>query len=142
MPAHADLIYEAGSLQIDASRRELRARGVSVPIGDRAFEIIEALVQSAGELVTKDDLMARVWPGAVVEESTIQVHISAIRKAFGPDRAMLKTISGRGYRLLGRWTTRPRDTHWNPIDLTSARASGDPVRSNLPISPSDLIGRD
>ena len=50
--------------------------------------------------------MTRVWPGLVVEDNTVQVHISAIRKALGADRGMLKTISGRGYRLLGRWTTR------------------------------------
>src|SRR5580698_9100437 len=123
MPAHADLIYEAGSLQIDASRRELRARGIPVPIGDRAFEIIEALAQSAGELVTKDDLMGRVWPGAVVGEATIQVHISAIRKALGPDRAMLKTTSGRGYRLLGRWTARQADASEPPIDWSPGRVS-------------------
>ena len=79
MPAQAQLVYEAGSLEIDTGRRELRARGVPVPIGGRAFEIVEALAQSAGELVTKDELIARVWPGAIVEESTLQVHISAIR---------------------------------------------------------------
>jgi hypothetical protein len=45
-------------------------------------------------------MMERVWPGAVVGEGTIHVHISAVRKALGPDRAMLKTVSGRGYHLL------------------------------------------
>src|SRR5260221_1786096 len=94
------LVYESGEWEVDLARRELRARGVPVPIGGRAFEIIEVLVQSAGELLTKDDLMGRVWPGAIVEDNTLQFHISAIRKALGPDRAMLKTASGRGYRLL------------------------------------------
>jgi DNA-binding winged helix-turn-helix (wHTH) protein len=61
-------------------------------------------VQSASELVTKDHLMERVWPGAVVGEGTLHVHISAVRKALGQDRAMLKTVSGRGYRLLGSWS--------------------------------------
>jgi DNA-binding response OmpR family regulator len=88
------------------ARRELRARGVPVPIGGRAFEIIEVLVQPAGELVTKNDLMDRVWPGATVEDNTLQFHISAIRKVLGPDREILKTEYGRGYRLLGAWTFR------------------------------------
>ena len=127
MPPPTQLVYEAGSLEIDAGRRELRARGVPVPIGGRAFEIIEALAQSAGQLVTKDELMRRVWPGAIVEESTIQVHISAIRKALGPDRVMLKTTSGRGYRLLGRWTTSQRDSSENPaIPAPDCRASAKP----------------
>jgi predicted ATPase/DNA-binding winged helix-turn-helix (wHTH) protein len=142
VPAQAQLVYEAGPLEIDSGKRELRARGIPVPIGDRAFEIIQALARSAGELVTKDDLMGRVWPGAVVGEATIQVHISAIRKALGPDRAMLKTTSGRGYRLLGRWTARQADAPEPPIDWAPGRVSADRVQSNLPIAPSVLIGRD
>src|SRR6267378_6414113 len=100
------LVYELDEWEIDLARRELRARGIPVPIGGRAFEIIEVLVQSAGELVTKNDLMGRVWPGAIVEDNTLQFHISAIRKALGADRGLLKTASGRGYRLFGAWTSR------------------------------------
>ncbi len=96
-------VYRSQQWEIDLGQRELRAHGAPVPIGNRAFEIIRVLVQSGGKLVSKNDLMGRVW-GAIVEENTIQVHISAIRKALGPDRGMLKTSSGRGYRLLGTWT--------------------------------------
>jgi hypothetical protein len=70
-------------VEIDVARRELRASGVPVPIGGRAFEIIETLVKAAGQVVTKDDLMGQVWPGAIVEDNTLQVHISAIRKGRG-----------------------------------------------------------
>jgi hypothetical protein len=52
----------------------------------------------------------RVWPGVIVEENTLEVHISVIRKALGPDREMLNTASGRGYRLLGAWTSRQECT--------------------------------
>src|SRR3979490_3233889 len=100
------MVSESGEWEVDLARRELRARGVPVPIGSRAFEIVEVLVQSAGELVSKNELMDRVWPGATVEDNTLQFHISAIRKALGQDRGMLKTASGRGYRLLGAWTSR------------------------------------
>ena len=91
-------VYGSGEWEVDLAQHELRAHGVTVPIGSRAFEIFEFLVQSAGELVSKNDLMGRVWQGAIVEEHTLQVHISAIRKALGVDRRMLKTVSGRGYR--------------------------------------------
>ena len=94
------LVYELDEWEVDLARRELRARGVPVPIGGSAFEIIEVLVQSAGELVTKNDLSARVWPGAIVEDNTLQFHISAIRKALGSDRGILKTMSGRGHLLI------------------------------------------
>src|ERR1700682_1353320 len=104
------LVYESGEWEVDLARCEVRTRGVPVPIGGRAFEIIEVLVQSAGELVTKKDLMGRVWPGAVVGDNTLQFHISAIRKALGSDRGILKTASRRGYRLLGAWTFRKEST--------------------------------
>src|ERR1700692_2075750 len=88
-----NLVYEYGGWQVDLGRRELLSNGVAVPIGARAFEIVELLVQSANELVTKNDIMSGIWPGAMVGENTLQVHISAIRKALGPNRAMLKTAS-------------------------------------------------
>ncbi len=80
-----NLVYESGRWQVHLGRRELLASGAAVPIGARAFEIVEVLVQSANELVTKNDLMDRIWPGATVGENTLQVHISAIRKALGAD---------------------------------------------------------
>jgi len=90
----------AGGLEIDFSRRELRLHGAPAPLASRAFEVLEVLVQAGGELVNKYDLMSRVWPGAVIEENTLQFHISAVRKALGADKKLLKTVSGRGYRLL------------------------------------------
>jgi predicted ATPase/DNA-binding winged helix-turn-helix (wHTH) protein len=134
-------VYEFGEWELDLRLRQLRTRGALVPIGNRAFEMVEVLVQAGGNLVTKDDLMGRVWPGAIVEENTLQVHISAIRKAFGPDREMLKTTSGRGYRLLGNWTVRPAIAPADPIELAPPPLSNQPFLSNLPEAVSDLIGR-
>src|SRR6266478_8904231 len=136
------LVYELDEWEVDLARRELRARGVPVPIGGRAFEIIEILVQSAGELVTKNDLSARIWPGVIVEDNTLQFHISAIRKALGSDRGILKTASGRGYRLLGAWTSRQEST-WSvdTIDLEPMRSRAEPFQTNLPAAASELVGR-
>jgi predicted ATPase/DNA-binding winged helix-turn-helix (wHTH) protein len=137
-----NLVFEYGQWQIDLGRRELLSDGVAVPIGARAFEIIELLVQSANELVTKNDILSGVWPGAIVGENTLQVHIYAIRKALGPDRAMLKTASGRGYRLLGNWTPRHRDSvsalSTSPLMRAPEAA---PVNNNFPLIIGRLIGR-
>src|ERR1700693_3775208 len=136
------LVYESGEWEVDLARRELRARGMPVPIGGRAFEIIEVLVQSAGELVTKNDLSARVWPGAIVEDNTVQFHISAIRKALGSDRGLLKTASGRGYRLLGAWTSRQESSSSvDSIDIEPMRSPAEPFQTNLPAAASELVGR-
>jgi predicted ATPase/DNA-binding winged helix-turn-helix (wHTH) protein len=135
-------IYESGQWQIHLGRRELLACGVPVAIGARAFEVMEVLVQSANELVTKDALMERIWPGAVVGENTLHVHISAIRKALGRDRAMLKTASGRGYRLLGDWAVRQEGAAEEPMGLLEpARVQVRTFRTNLPEMALDVIGR-
>ncbi len=136
-----NLVYESGQWQVHLGRRELVARGVAVPIGARAFEIIEVLVRSANVLVTKNDLMDRIWPGAMVGENTLQVHISAIRKALGRDRAMLKTASGRGYRLLGNWTSRQQGSAIQPVASPQLREPKVPSANNFPLTVGRLIGR-
>ena len=139
---HPNLVYESGRWQVHLGRRELLACGSAVPIGARAFEVIEALVRSANDLVTKDALMDRIWPGAMVAENTLQVHISAIRKALGQDRAMLKTVSGRGYRLLGEWAVRREDAaEKSASQLQPGRSPARTFQSNLPETAFDLIGR-
>jgi predicted ATPase/DNA-binding winged helix-turn-helix (wHTH) protein len=133
-------VYASKAWEIDLHRRELRSRGVAVPIGSRAFEILEVLVQSGGELVNKYHLIDRVWPGAVVEENTLHFHISAIRKAFGADRALVNTVSGRGYRLLGNWIVQQPSEPEPRADLRESKAR-QPFRTNVPIAASALIGR-
>src|SRR6201988_5335544 len=140
--ASANLVYACDQWEIDLGRRELRSRGIPVPLGGRAFEVVTVLVQSASEFVTKDHLMERVWPGATVGEGTIHVHISAVRKALGPDRGLLKTASGRGYRLLGNWTPQHRDSvsalSTSPLMRAPEAA---PVNNNFPLIIGRLIGR-
>jgi predicted ATPase/DNA-binding winged helix-turn-helix (wHTH) protein len=139
--ASANLVYACDQWEIDLGRRELRSRGIPVPLGGRAFEIVTVLVKSATELVTKDHMMERVWPGAVVGEGTLHVHISAVRKALGPDRAMLKTVSGRGYRLLGSWTPQQQEGTAPPVSSSPTRTSGAPPANNFPPLITRLIGR-
>jgi DNA-binding winged helix-turn-helix (wHTH) protein len=136
-----NLIYESGQWQIDLGRRELLSSGVAVPIGARAFEIIEVLVRSSNELVSKNDIMNRVWPGAIVGDNTLQVHISAIRKALGPCRAMLKTASGEGYRLLGSWNPRQEDRATTAVAFPFIPEPGEPTRNYFSQVVTRLIGR-
>jgi predicted ATPase/DNA-binding winged helix-turn-helix (wHTH) protein len=139
--ARANLVYACDQWEIDLGRRELRARGVPVPLGGRAFEVMTVLVQSASEFVTKDRMMERVWPGAIVGEGTIHVHISAVRKALGSDRGLLKTASGRGYRLLGSWTPQQREATAAPVYSPLSRAPAAPPADNFPPLITRLIGR-
>jgi Transcriptional regulatory protein, C terminal len=67
---------EFGRFRLLPHRRELRADGVVVELGSRAFDILMVLTEARGALVTKDEIMARVWPGTVVEENNLVVQIS------------------------------------------------------------------
>ena len=136
-----NLVYSCEAWEIDPHRRELRSRGTPVALGNRALEIIEVLAQAAGRLVTKDDLMARVWPGAIVGDNTLHVHISAVRKAFGSDRGMLKTSPGRGYRLVGGWTVRHDDATGAPVMAQPRIQPAERPRTNFPGAVTELIGR-
>src|SRR5689334_517295 len=102
-------VYALSGWEIDFGRRELRSKGVPVLLGSRACEFLAELVQSNGELLSRDELPRRVWRGVHVEDSALRVHMAAIRKASGADRELLNTSVGRGYRLLGEWAIRQTD---------------------------------
>ncbi|MEB2543441.1 winged helix-turn-helix domain-containing protein, partial [Burkholderia cenocepacia] len=89
-----------GTLHVFLDRREIRSNGKLLRIGSRAFEILELLIRANGALVSKDDIMQRVWPHTVVEENNLQVHIASLRKALAGDRNLIVTVPGRGYRLV------------------------------------------
>src|SRR5215213_2771649 len=94
-----------GQFRLNLRERELTLDGVPVRLGSRACDILCVLASAKGEVVSKDELMARVWPGLVVEENNIQVHISALRKTLDEGKSgqsYVVTVPGRGYRLLGQ----------------------------------------
>lgn len=93
-----------GPFRLDLDRRELRRGEAQIPLGSRAVDILCVLASANGEVIGKDELLARVWPGRVVEENNIQVHVSALRKALDDGKGgqnYLMTVPGRGYRLIG-----------------------------------------
>ncbi|MDL2400280.1 winged helix-turn-helix domain-containing protein [Rhizobium mayense] len=81
----------------------LLERGKPVPLGSRALEILIALLERPGELVSKQDLMARVWPNIFVEPANLTVHMSALRRTLRDGRdgnRFIINIPGRGYRFV------------------------------------------
>ena len=90
-----------GRFLVRPHRRELLADGQPVKLGGRAFDVLLALIEARGAVVTKDALMTRVWPDRIVEENALQSQISALRMALGADRDLVRTVSGRGYQFIG-----------------------------------------
>src|SRR5580693_8682593 len=132
-----------GRFQVLPHRREFLAEGVPVPLGSRAFDVLMVLIEAGGELVTKDEILSRVWPGMVVEEHSLQFHISALRKVLGEDRGFIKTISGRGYRFVADITAAAGEQEALP-DQGAALAPLPEAENptNLPSPTSGLIGRE
>jgi DNA-binding winged helix-turn-helix (wHTH) protein len=93
-------IVAFGPFRLLAAQRILEKNGVPLKVGDRPLDILIALVEHAAKVVTKAELLAKVWPNLIVEEGCLRVHITALRKALGDGQGgahFVSTIHGRGY---------------------------------------------
>jgi adenylate cyclase len=102
MKGHEGPVYRFGAFQLVPSERLLLHDGEAVALTGKAFDLLVVLVSQAGHLLTKDELLRRVWPGLVVEEVNLSVNMSAIRKALArvPDAAdWIETVPRQGYRF-------------------------------------------
>jgi TolB-like protein len=90
---------EFGQYRVKRQERLLFGPNGPVELSSRSFDILTVLLDRPNELIGKAALLDAVWPGVAVEENTLQVHISALRKALGPD--MIVTVQGRGYKYAG-----------------------------------------
>ena len=100
-PALADEVLEFGRFRVLLRRRQLVADTGPVELGTRAFDLLVALLEADGSLVTKDELLRHVWPDVFVGEENLKVQVSALRRALGEDRDLIRTEFGRGYRFTG-----------------------------------------
>src|SRR6059036_921689 len=126
-------VIEFGRFKVVRHRRELLADGRPVELGGRAFDTLIALIDARGTVLDKDQLMSLVWPDRVVEENNLPAQIAVLRKVFGADRHLIRTVAGRGYQFTGE------------IRATPATSAGPfpPARmTNLPEAVSELIGRE
>src|SRR5262245_35450707 len=90
-----------GGYRLDLDRRALTLNGRRVVLGGRALDILCVLGQARSEPLEKDELLAKIWPGADIGDNNLHVHISGLRKLLGEvGRSHLVTLPGFGYRLL------------------------------------------
>src|SRR4051794_9380674 len=95
-------LYEFGAISLDPAQRRLSRNGEPVHIPPKAFEVLVFLVQHAGDLVDKHELIEAVWPGVFVEEGNVTVAVHTLRRALScdeGDQKYIETISKRGYRF-------------------------------------------
>jgi len=130
-----------GSFEVRPGERVLTEDGRPVPLGSRALDILVTLIERAGQVVGKDELMAQVWPSTVVEEATLRVHIAALRRHLREGRAgqrYIVNVAGRGYSFVA-----PVGAVAAARDATPAvAATSAPTPTVLPLLAGRLIGRD
>ena len=103
--------YKFGDFEVDRLRRVLKRNGEPIALNPKAFDLLLELIDSRGQVVTKDVLIERVWPGQFVEENNLTVQVSALRKALGEKKGenrFIVTVSGNGYKFVGG-----ADDEWN-----------------------------
>jgi DNA-binding winged helix-turn-helix (wHTH) protein len=100
-------VYEFGEFALDVFERQLSRRGLRIPLAPKEHDVLVALLRHAGRLVTKSELLERVWPESFVEEGILSVHISTLRKTLGDRERQpryIETVSRSGYRFIGTVT--------------------------------------
>lgn len=103
----AEAVLEFGRFRVLLRRRQLVADGVPIELGTRALDLLIVLLEADGSLVSKDELLSRVWPGVFVTPDNLKFQISALRKVFGEDRDFIRTECGRGYRFIAAVRSTP-----------------------------------
>jgi predicted ATPase/DNA-binding winged helix-turn-helix (wHTH) protein len=131
-----------GRFQVLPDRREVLADGRPVKLGGRAFDVLMALIEARGAVVSKEALMARVWPGRIIEENSLASQIAGLRAAFGAERALIRTISGRGYQFTGEIRILSPSPEQGVAGLATTRPASVLPPTNAPKPVSELIGRD
>ena len=123
-----DTVLHFGRFEIHPAERVLRIDGENAAVGARAFDLLLALAERRGQLVSKQELLDIVWPGLVVEEHNIAAQMSTLRKLLGAE--VIATIAGRGYRFVATPNGGPQQA------INSA------ARHNLPEPRTRFIGRE
>jgi predicted ATPase/DNA-binding winged helix-turn-helix (wHTH) protein len=134
-PAEHEISF--GPFRLLPTRRLLLEGNEPVHLGSRALDLLIALVERPGELVSKTELLAKVWPHASVDEANIKTHIAGLRRALADGQACnryISTVSGRGYCFVAPITRRP-------LSATARQLATEPS-SNLPVPLTRVIGRD
>jgi predicted ATPase/DNA-binding winged helix-turn-helix (wHTH) protein len=125
-----------GPFELNVAERSVKKANQVIPLGGRAYDILMALLENPGEVVEKAELIARAWPDVTVEEGSLRVHLSALRKALGDGQfgnKYIANVQGQGYRFIAPVTRLLADR-----DRSGASAR----LSNLPPALGRMVGRD
>jgi DNA-binding winged helix-turn-helix (wHTH) protein len=107
MTTHETAVYEFGEFRMDVRERQLLRKERPIPLTAKGFDTLRVLLERAGRLVTKDELLQQLWPDTVVEENNLNQNISVVRKALGEQASgqrYIETVPRVGYRFVAALT--------------------------------------
>jgi DNA-binding winged helix-turn-helix (wHTH) protein len=136
LQSKSNLSYRFDSIQFIPVRRLLVDNGERVHVGSRALTLLEALIEKAGVLVDKEELIAQVWPNTLVDDANLKAQIARLRRALKDGvqgRQFIINEPGRGYRFVAEVTRQ---------EESSNEAPGHGAKHNLPVRHSSIVGRD
>jgi predicted ATPase/DNA-binding winged helix-turn-helix (wHTH) protein len=133
-----EVTFAFGSFRLIPAQRVLLDGDKPMRLGSRAFDILLALVERAGETLSRDQLIARTWPDTVVEEGALRVHVAALRRALGGGAGIryIANVPGRGYGFVAPVTRK----YARAEDAPTEKAGADDY--NLPAPLTRIIGRE
>ncbi len=142
-------VFEFGGFRLEPQRRLLSRDGEPVIVTDKAFDALVYLIEHAGQLVTKDDLIKALWPDIVVEENNLYVVISTLRKALKDEsgaQRLIATIAGRGYQFVAQVQVGASSVEAAPVPpatsavvLTFAESVGSPGSSAVVLAIAGIV---
>jgi TolB-like protein/DNA-binding winged helix-turn-helix (wHTH) protein/Tfp pilus assembly protein PilF len=118
------MIYRFGGFELDLARVELRMDGAACPVEPQVFALLALLVENRDRLVSKDEIIEKVWDGRIVSDSAVASRVKSARKAIGDDgknQRLIRTVQRRGFRFVG--DVRPAPS----VELFPAAAAGRPA---------------
>jgi TolB-like protein/Tfp pilus assembly protein PilF len=133
----ADVKYLFANQTLDTDRRELRRGTKPVAVEPQVFDLLVHLVENRDRVVSKDDLIASVWGGRIVSDSTLTTRINAARRAVGDSgekQKLIRTIPRKGLRFVGAVHTQPEGIEPAPAIVRTREDMRGPTRFSLPLS--------
>src|SRR5947209_3391447 len=138
--ASAGMIVSFGDCEIDVERRELRRANAAVHVEPQVFDLIHYLVENRDRVVSKDDLIAAIWGGRIVSDSTLTSRINAARKALGDSgegQKLIRTVPRKGLRFVADVRMQASDGAAAPAEThpTPRPAASHPERPTIAVLP-------
>jgi predicted ATPase/DNA-binding winged helix-turn-helix (wHTH) protein len=131
-----DRTFSFGPFRLSPAQRTLFEDDKPVRLGSRALDLLVELVTHAGQIISKEDLISHVWSGVFVDEGSLRVHIAALRRALGDDRAQhryILNVPSRGYSFVAEVAS--------SVVEVAVEAPSDEYRYELPVALTRMIGR-